>query len=224
MRMKNKVPKQFLMLYGQPVVMHSIRVFYRYDPSVRIILVLPEEFIENWKLLCKKHAFMVLHEIKPGGENRFESVKKGIDDIPDDCLVAIHDGVRPLVSIHTIDNCFKEALKSGNAVPCMEIPETLRRIESHGNIQVDREKHRLIQTPQVFKGSVLKSAYNQENHKYFTDDASVVESLGYEINLVKGNAENIKITREHDLIIAEAIMRNEKVMRQESGYKKNLNN
>lgn len=204
--MNTAVPKQFLLLKGRPVLMHSLDVFHRFDKFIRIILVLPVDFIESWKNLCKKYDFKLIHEIKAGGRNRFESVKKGITNIPDECLIAVHDGVRPLVSISTINRCFEQAMKSGNAIPCMKIPETLRKIESHGNIQVDRKNYRLIQTPQVFKGSVLKSAYRQEYREHFTDDASVVENLGYKIHLVEGNADNIKITHQHDLIIAEAIM------------------
>ena len=189
--------------------MHTIRVFYEYDPTSRLILVLPEDYIESWKQLCIQYHFELPHEVRAGGKNRFESVKAGIADLPEDCLIAVHDGVRPFVAKTTIERCFSEALKFGNAVPCTEVSESMRKVEKDGNRRVDRQKYRLIQTPQVFKGSVLKKAYKQEYHEQYTDDATVVEKTGFPIRLVEGNADNIKITRPHDLILAEAIKKNQ---------------
>jgi 2-C-methyl-D-erythritol 4-phosphate cytidylyltransferase len=206
-RMNTAIPKQFLLLNGVPVLMHTIDAFYKYDKQMRIIVVLPEVQIQGWKELCREQKFMIRHEIKTGGETRFHSVRKNLAAVPDHCLVAVHDGVRPLVSTATIKRCFQGALKFGNAVPCIEIPETLRRIEETGNKQVNRDDYRLIQTPQVFKGSILKKAYLQEYQKYYTDDAGVVESLGITINLVEGNAENIKITYPKDLLIAASFLK-----------------
>jgi 2-C-methyl-D-erythritol 4-phosphate cytidylyltransferase len=206
-RMNTAIPKQFLLLNGVPVLMHTIDAFYKYDKQMRIIVVLPEVQIQGWKELCREQKFMIRHEIKTGGETRFHSVRKNLAAVPDHCLVAVHDGVRPLVSTSTIKRCFQGALKFGNAVPCIEIPETLRRIEETGNKQVNRDDYRLIQTPQVFKGSILKKAYLQEYQKYYTDDAGVVESLGITINLVEGNAENIKITYPKDLLIAASFLK-----------------
>jgi 2-C-methyl-D-erythritol 4-phosphate cytidylyltransferase len=207
-RMKSGVPKQFMLIQGIPVLMHTINVFHEYDPGSRIRVVLPENQIEVWKRLCIDYKFNIEHEISPGGETRFHSVQKNIWDIPDDALVAIHDGVRPLVSQGTIDRCFRSAEKLGNAVPCVEIPETMRKLEKSGTAQVDRTAFRLIQTPQIFSGHILKEAYHQPYEEYFTDDAGVVESAGFEIFLVEGNSENIKITIEKDLIIAAALLKN----------------
>ena len=205
-RMKTGIPKQFLLLKGYPVLMHTLDVFYRYDQGMRIILVLPETEIPSWKRLCEDYGFNISHEIVVGGETRFHSVKRNLAAIPDPCLVAVHDGVRPLVSVTTIDRCFEAALKFGNAIPCIEIPETMRKLGKKGSKQVDRFRYRLIQTPQVFDSAVLKKAYSQEYRKQFTDDAGVVESLGYTINLVEGNPENIKITYPHDLKVASAFL------------------
>jgi 2-C-methyl-D-erythritol 4-phosphate cytidylyltransferase len=171
-----------------------------------IILVLPEDQIQAWKRLCTGYGFGIRHEIRPGGRTRFHSVKKNLKEIHDHCLVAIHDGVRPLVSLLTIDRCFRTALQFGNAVPCIPIPETLRRIGKDGNEQADRTLFRLIQTPQVFESNVLKTAYAQPYQEHFTDDAGVVESLGYSIHLVEGNPENIKITYPVDLKIASSLI------------------
>jgi 2-C-methyl-D-erythritol 4-phosphate cytidylyltransferase len=205
-RINAGIPKQFLLLKGYPVLMHTLDAFYRYDQQMRIILVLPENQIKTWGKLCRKYGFLIRHEIKSGGETRFHSVKKNLTDISDTCLVAVHDGVRPLVGLVTIDRCFHAALKHGNAVPCIEIPETLRKLNKQGNIQVDRAMYRLIQTPQVFTGHILKRAYLQDYQLYYTDDAGVVESLGYNIHLVEGNPENIKITYLKDLAVAASFL------------------
>jgi 2-C-methyl-D-erythritol 4-phosphate cytidylyltransferase len=206
-RMNTAIPKQFLLLKGVPVLMYTIETFYRYDPHMPIILVLPEIQISIWKKICSERKFEIRHKIRIGGETRFHSVKMNMTEIPDNCLVAVHDGVRPLVSIETIDRCYKEALKHGNAVPCIEIPETLRKIEEQGNAQVDRANYRLVQTPQVFESGILKKAYLQEYQENFTDDAGVVESLGHKIHLVEGNPENIKITYPKDLLIAASFVK-----------------
>jgi 2-C-methyl-D-erythritol 4-phosphate cytidylyltransferase len=204
-RMNKSTPKQFLELNGQPVLMHTVNVFYRYDPSIEIILVLPENQWKAWGNLCTRHQFGIKHILKSGGETRFHSVKKNISDFPDGSLIAIHDGVRPLVSLNTIERCFTEALQFGNAIPCIGIPETLRKTEEDKTIQVDRTHYRLIQTPQVFESSILKKAYMQEFQENFTDDAGVVENMGHKIHLVAGNPENIKITIDMDMVIASAL-------------------
>jgi len=205
-RMNTGIPKQFLILKGYPVLMHTLDVFYRYDQVMRIILVLPETQVDTWKRLCQEYRFNIRHEIKAGGETRFHSVKRNLAEIPDHCLIAVHDGVRPLVSVTTIDRCFESALKYGNAIPCVEIPETMRKLGRQGSKQVDRNCYRLIQTPQVFDSTVLKKAYSQEYRKHFTDDAGVVESLGYAMNLVEGNPENIKLTYPQDMKVASAFL------------------
>ena len=205
-RMNSQIPKQFMPLKGLPVLMHTINKFRRYDEGMRIILVLPEGEITMWKDLCEKNDFEISHEMVSGGETRFHSIQKNLDRIPEQCLIAVHDGVRPLVSIDTIHRCFTVAEEKGNAVPCIEIPETLRVVDGLGNRPVDRKKYRLIQTQQVFIGSILKEAYQQAYQQSYTDDASVVESRGYSIHLVDGNAENIKITLKHDLGIAEYLL------------------
>lgn len=206
-RMSDKTPKQFLLLGGQPILMRTIRVFHNFDPDIRLIIVLQPPFITEWENLCSHYKFDIPCEVRLAGETRFHSVKNGIKNLPDNCLVAIHDGVRPLVSFKTIDRCFKTAKKFGNAIPCIEIPETMRNIKGEISHQVDRNEFRLIQTPQVFEVSILKKAYEQIYKPEFTDDAGVVERMGVEIKLVEGNPENIKITLKKDLKIAEALFK-----------------
>jgi 2-C-methyl-D-erythritol 4-phosphate cytidylyltransferase len=205
-RLNAAIPKQFILLGGYPVLMHTLDVFFRYDQHMRIMLVLPEHQIAAWQKLCREHDFRIRHEIRAGGETRFHSVKKNLAEIPDHCLVAVHDGVRPLVSVMTIDRCFRSALVFGNAVPCVDIPETLRKIDEKGSKQVDRTNYRLVQTPQVFESGILKKAYLQEYQADFTDDAGVVERLGHPIHLVEGNPENIKITYPKDLMVASSLL------------------
>jgi 2-C-methyl-D-erythritol 4-phosphate cytidylyltransferase len=206
-RMKSQIPKQFLLLNGRPVLMHTLDKFYRYESGIRIILVLPRDEVTTWERLCDIHDFQIKHEIVTGGETRFHSIQKNLEGIPEDCLVAVHDGVRPLVSLDTIRRCFITAAEKGNAVPCVEIPESLRMVDEQGNRPADRNKYRLIQTPQVFNSRILKESYGQEYHPRFTDDASAVESRGYSINLVDGNPENLKITLNKDLGIAEFLLK-----------------
>jgi 2-C-methyl-D-erythritol 4-phosphate cytidylyltransferase len=207
-RMKSDTPKQFLPIYGFPVLMHTVKKFYRHDNSIMIIIVLPKTQIKLWKKLCRDYKFNYRHDIVQGGVTRFHSVKNGLSKIKgEDWLVAIHDGVRPLVSLDTIRRCFKKAAASGNAVPAIEIPESMREIDKSGNRPADRSKFKLIQTPQVFHVKFLKEAFKQGYKPEFTDDASVVESMGHAINLVEGNKENIKITTPSDLLVAESYLK-----------------
>lgn len=212
-RMKSFTPKQFIELSGKPILMHTIEKFYSFDQTMPIIVVLPADHIPTWDELCRKFRFTTPHQVKAGGETRFHSVKNGLAKIPDKGLVAIHDGVRPLVSYDTMARCFENATRYGNAIPCMPIFETVRLETPDGNKTVDRSLLKSIQTPQVFSIPLLKKAFNQPFDPAFTDDASVLERTGEKIQLVEGNRENIKITEPIDLIFAESIMRQEVVSR-----------
>jgi len=206
-RMKSEVPKQFLLINELPVLMHTINKFYSYSSSMKIILTLPFEHISYWQKLVEKYLFKVPHIIVEGGKTRFESVKNALKHVTDDGFTAIHDGVRPLVSLKTIDNAFIGAEKYGNSVASQEIVFSLRKVEGDKNISVNRELYKEIQTPQVFNTKVLKEAYNQTYNPLFTDDSSVVEAFGKTIYLSEGNSENIKITKQSDLILAETLIR-----------------
>ena len=202
-RMKCELPKQFIELNKQPILMHTISAFFYFDNDINIVVVLPENQIEFWQELCEKHTFYIPHTIVKGGKERFHSVKNGIEGITEG-VVAIHDGVRPLVSKATLERCFTNAEQKGNAIPVIDIVETLRAVRSNSSKTVDRNKYKLVQTPQCFTAELIKNAYNQDFNTSFTDDASVVETMGIQINLVEGNRENIKITTPNDLIIAQA--------------------
>lgn len=206
-RMQTDIPKQFIEIQGKPILMHTIEAFLRFDFSMQIVIVLPSTQIDFWKNLCKKHAFVVKHNIIVGGQNRFQSVKNGLDAVQSPAFVAVHDGVRPLVSVETINRCFEVAEKTGNAIPVIDLVDSIRQITESGSVSVDRKAYKLVQTPQVFDSELLKNAYKQNFSELFTDDASVVENLGVKINLVEGNRENIKITTTFDLLLAEILLK-----------------
>lgn len=205
-RMGAAIPKQFLLLANKPVLQHTIQAFHQFDSSINIILVLPEDHISHWKALCEKYQFELPHQIAVGGDERFNSVKNGLQLLNSEQLVGVHDGVRPLVSQNAITRCFEEALKTGAAVPCVPVSDTLRKVNGTQSRWVNRAEYVRVQTPQCFKSDLLISAYNQPFSADFTDDASVVEKAGYQVTLVKGNEENIKITDPTDLVFAEALL------------------
>ncbi len=205
-RMGYDVPKQFLPLGDKPVLMHTLERFHQFDKRLKLILVLPANQYAYWRVLCNKHGFNIPHQLREGGETRFESVKNGLD-LVEDGLVAIHDGVRPFVSIETIARCFKAAQTCDTAVPVVYLEESLRRITPQGSEAQCRDDFRVVQTPQVFKAHLLRSSYELPWQPSFTDDASVVEAAGHEITLVEGNRENIKITSPLDLVIGNALLK-----------------
>jgi len=205
-RMGGDVPKQFLQVSGKPVLMHTMHRFFSFDPKIYMVLVLPFEHIETWNLLCSQHRFLIPHQVVAGGAERYDSVKKGLEKIDDTWLVAIHDGVRPLVGITTICKSFELTSEFGNAIPAIPINESLREVVEGQNRPVDRRNFYLIQTPQTFKGDLIKKAYQKPYNPLFTDDASVFEAAGNKVHLFDGNNENIKITTSSDLVIAEALL------------------
>ena len=205
-RMQSEVPKQFLEIDGTPLLMISIEAFYRFNPEIKIMVALPENQISFWKQLCQKHSFSIKHQIVVGGETRYHSVKNALKKIDSEGIVAIHDGVRPLVSQQTIQNVFKKAAEKENGVPCIDLVDSIRSVTNNENKPADRTAFKLIQTPQAFDGKIIQQAYEQPFEPSFTDDASVAEKAGQKINLVAGNRENIKITTQVDLIIASALI------------------
>lgn len=207
-RMQSKTPKQFLLLGGKPILIHTIEVFNSYSEDLSIILVLPENEIPTWKQLCIDYKFDQLVRVVPGGSSRTQSVANGLNAIEEnESVVAIHDGVRPLVETETIRNSFKLAKIHGNAVACTYLKESLRFVNKNISKSINRSNYRLIQTPQTFKTTYIKAAYeNLKDDIAYTDDASVAEENGLVISLFEGSYENIKITTHEDLLFAEAII------------------
>ena len=211
-RMQTDVPKQFLELCGKPILMHTIMAFADACEGIRVIVVLPSLEIGYWRELCSQYGFTLPHETIEGGSTRFHSVKNGLSLLSGEGLVAIHDGVRPLVSRQTIVGCFREAANYGCAVPVLPVTDSVREVSGLTSRMLDRSVLRLIQTPQVFEITALKKAYEQAYIPAFTDDASVFEKAGHAIHLTEGNVENIKITTPNDLIIAEAFKRGSEIV------------
>jgi 2-C-methyl-D-erythritol 4-phosphate cytidylyltransferase len=185
-RIKSKVPKQFIELNGLPVLMHTINAFYRYSPGINIILVLPEDDLEMWESLTKKFDFSIHVTLQKGGHTRFQSVKNGLELILENGLVAIHDGVRPLVSEDIIGASFRLAAVHQSAVAAVRLKESIRMTDQDTTISVDRSRFRLIQTPQTFSVDLIKKSYQTKEDPSLTDDASVAESSGHTISLFEG--------------------------------------
>ncbi len=204
-RINSDIPKQFIELKGRPILMRTIEKFVATIPEINIVLVLSPAHLELWKALCTKYNFTVSCTIAHGGETRFHSVKNGLTLVPESVVVGVHDAARPFVSSQTIIKTFQTAELKGNASPAIPMNESIREVANNNNKAVDRSHFQIIQTPQCFHSSLLKKAFLQVYNPLFTDDASVLESIGEKINLIEGNRENIKITTHQDLIIAEAL-------------------
>ena len=204
-RMGADLPKQFMLLDGKPLMMHTLEKFYQ--ANCELIVVLNVDFHDQWISLCKTYSFNIPHKLIKGGRNRFESVKNGLKAISENALVAIHDAVRPLIDIDTINKAFDCADVNGNAVVVVPSKDSLRKIENEQSYSVPRSDYYIVQTPQVFDKNTLDKAYKEEFRNEFTDDASVVEKLGKKIHLVEGKQSNIKITYAEDLAIAETLLK-----------------
>lgn len=206
-RMQSALPKQFIELCGEPVLMHTIRVFHESPSSPQIILALHANYHELWAALCSKHNFTIPHLLIAGGETRFHSVKNAIDQITDtNALIAIHDAVRPLVSTDIIDEAYRCAAEHGSAVTAVKSRDSIRQVTDGTSTSLNRDSIYLVQTPQTFQAALLKKAYEQQYTDNFTDDASVVEQSGAKITLIEGDHSNIKITFPQDIAIAEALI------------------
>ncbi len=206
LRMGSDIPKQFLPLHGKPLLMRTIERFHTFDNAMPITLVLPRQHEEYWRMLCNEHGFDIPHQVVHGGEERFFSVKNALASIHDGVLVGIHDGVRPFVSHDTIEQAFAEAERNGCALPALPSSDSVRMTDGDTSKPLDRRKVFLVQTPQCFRSEIIKEAYKADYNPLFTDDASVVETvLKKEIFITPGNRENIKITTQFDLELADFI-------------------
>ncbi|MCA6361513.1 MAG: 2-C-methyl-D-erythritol 4-phosphate cytidylyltransferase [Bacteroidetes bacterium] len=206
-RMNAAIPKQFLLLNGKPVLIHTLEKFALFDATMQVVLVLPENEFGRWEELKRQFGsggFDV--QLAKGGTTRFESVKNGLALVTAD-VVGVHDAVRPLVSIETIARAFGAAVSHGSGIPAVPLTDSIRRVEGDTSLAASREAFRLVQTPQCFRSDVLKNAYQQVFRPHFTDDASVVEASGKSITLTEGNKENIKLTTPSDMVVAEALMK-----------------
>ncbi|MDR7129073.1 2-C-methyl-D-erythritol 4-phosphate cytidylyltransferase [Algoriphagus sp. 4150] len=204
-RMGGPIAKQYLPVAGEPVLMRTLSVFYRVDPATDLILVLPENDFLYWKELCAEYKFTIPHRLVAGGNSRFQSVRNGLDSLnPDTKLVAIHDGVRPFVEEKVIAESFEVAAKSGSAVAVIALKDSIRKLTDNGkSFYEERQYFRLVQTPQTFQVEKIKKAFSVTELQQFTDDATVYENQGWQVTLISGNPENIKLTSPEDMGYAE---------------------
>ena len=205
-RMGSPLPKQFLTLNNTPILIHTLRNFFSFNRNFEMIVVMHHDYISFWKDLCLQFEDVPEHTVVAGGEERFHSVKNGIEAVSADVQhIAIHDAVRPLVSHETLTRCFNTLNDHNAVVPAIPINDSIREVHGVLNKSVDRSLYKRIQTPQCFESNMLKEAYSKPFSPLFTDDASVVEANGHSVFLVEGNLENIKITSPIDLIVGESL-------------------
>lgn len=205
-RMNSEIPKQFLLLNNKPVLYYSIKAFLDAYENVDIILVLPAEHIAKGQEIIDGYFDSSKFKITAGGRTRFHSVQMGLSLINDEAIVFVHDGVRCLVTSGLIRRCYEAASELGTAVPAVECRDSLRMITRSGNKIIDRNKIKLVQTPQTFHSKILLRAFEIDYKEQFTDEASVVEAFGLKINLIEGEVNNIKITTPQDLKLASLLL------------------
>ena len=202
-RMNSAIPKQFLLLKGTPILMHTLKQFSHFE---EIVLVLPSARLDYWDSLCNTYNFTQKHTLVEGGETRFHSVKNGLGKVENESIVAIHDGVRPLVSTSLINNLISQAKKGTGTIPIIPVKDSIRKVDVENSTHLDRKNLYNVQTPQCFISSDIKKAYTQEFSAHFTDDASVFERNGGKITTIFGEERNLKITTEEDLKIAKVLV------------------
>jgi 2-C-methyl-D-erythritol 4-phosphate cytidylyltransferase len=207
-RMGTAIPKQFLPLYGKPVLWHTVKSFLDALDDMQVIVVLPEPYMQEGAAICS--GFPDPHRIRitAGGDTRFDSVKAGLQLVQAPSVILVHDAVRCLVTPGLIQRCCRQAIEKGSAVPAVAATDSIRILENGSYVPANREQVRIIQTPQTFVSEWLLPAFEQPYHPSFTDEATVVEAAGKKIHLIEGEHENIKITRPVDLLIAESVLGN----------------
>ena len=212
-RMGADMPKQFIELCGKAVLQRTIEVFRDACPDIKVVTVLPEAHMDYWKSYCLKHSFTCPQILVKGGITRFHSVRNALERVPDGVLVAVHDGVRPLISQSLVKEMFEKAENVNGLIPVVPCVDTMRILQKNGEVLepvpgavADRSILYGVQTPQVFQSEILKEAYGQAYDTAFTDDASVVEKYGKNLSFVIGERFNIKLTTQDDLKIARALI------------------
>lgn len=212
-RMRSALPKQFLQLDGVPILRLTLERFMAAEPELRILTVLPEGHISYWRQYCLEAGFVCPQRLVKGGFTRFHSVKNALAYVPDGALVAIQDGVRPLMSVGKIREMFAEARQVPALVPVVPVTDTLKVLEKRpdGTLaatgeSADRSRLFGAQTPQIFHSELIKAAYTQGFNTAFTDDASVAEAYKIPLSFIEGERFNLKITTPEDLLLAKAIM------------------
>jgi 2-C-methyl-D-erythritol 4-phosphate cytidylyltransferase len=205
-RMNSALPKQFLLLKNKPVLYYSIHAFLTAYEDMKIILVLPEEYVAAGQEIIDAWFDYKRIKITVGGRTRFHSVQNGLQLVDEECIVLVHDAVRCLISASLIHRCYEGALEFGAAIPVVDCKDSVRFVSAHGNEALERRHIKLVQTPQAFLSTILLPAFNIDYKDKFTDEATVVEAFGMKVHLVEGEENNIKITQPQDLLLAEKIL------------------
>ena len=196
------LPKQYCLLNSRPVLMHTIDNMRLAMPNSHIILVINADFVDYWAELCEKYSFQS-PQIVMGGNTRWQSVKNAIDIVPNDArYITIHDGARPIIDVAMVGRLIDALEKSPGAIPAVAVTDSLRQVNGDISTPVDRSVFRAVQTPQAFHADKLIKAYSLPYSSSFTDDASVMAALGYDVSLVDGDVYNIKITHPLDIEVA----------------------
>lgn len=206
-RMNAVVPKQFLLLGNKPILCHTIAAFLKADPSFEIIVVLPETHLLEAKDMLQQYFPQHIFTTTTGGHSRFASVKNGLRQIKEPCVVFVHDAVRCLLTPDLIHRAYDHALQYRSAIPVIASKDSVRLVNDQNSEALDRSSVRLVQTPQTFQSEILLSAFQQEEQPQFTDEASVVEAMGIPVHLVNGEENNFKVTYPVDLQLAELLLR-----------------
>jgi 2-C-methyl-D-erythritol 4-phosphate cytidylyltransferase len=205
-RMGIAVPKQFITFHGKPLMCYAIKAFAEAIPGIELILVVPSYHLSSAQIVLKSYLSGLSVTVIPGSDTRYHSVQNGLKEIAGPGIVFVHDGARPLVSRELIQSCYRQAQEKGSAIPAIRITESMRYLEDgEFSKPIDRDRLRIIQTPQTFKTELILPAFAQEYDAAFTDEATVVEAYGTKVHLIDGIVENIKITTQEDLIRAEAM-------------------
>ena len=205
-RMNAQMPKQFLMLNGKPVLYYTIHTFLSAYKDLQVVLVLPEEYIAAGQEIIDAYFDYKRIRITAGGRTRFHSVQNGLQLVTDESIIFVHDGVRCLLSADLIKRCHDAALENGSAIPVIDCKDSVRIIKEEENEAIDRSSIKLVQTPQTFHSKILLPAFKIDFKDKFTDEATVVEAFGLKVHLVAGEENNIKITKQTDLLIAEKLL------------------
>ena len=201
------LPKQYCLMNGRPVLMHTIENMRQALPQSQIVLVLNRDFVDYWTELCVKYSF-ISPKVVEGGDTRWQSVKNAIDEIPADAqVITVHDGARPIVDSMMVERLISALDDAVGAIPVVSVTDSLRQIVESGSTPVDRSLYKAVQTPQAFHADKLIEAYSLPFDATFTDDASVLAALGYDVALVEGDTYNIKITNPLDIEIAQFYLR-----------------
>ena len=205
-RMNSTLPKQFILLKGKPVLYYTINTFLQAYEDCNVILVLPENHLAYGKEIIDTYFNSGRIQVTAGGETRFHSVKNGLKLVNAESVVFVHDAVRCMISAKLIRNCYEAAVQFGAAVPVIASKDSVRLVTGDSNEALERNRVKLVQTPQTFFSSILLPAFEAEYSDAFTDEATVVEAGGHKIYLVEGEESNFKITLPVDLELAEKLM------------------